>query len=66
MDKIDGNTKHIYATDRSYRKSFGSVLQDPNNAKLTINRHNTKRGALWHHKISWIKLAPKILDNGVR
>jgi hypothetical protein len=66
MDKIDGNTKHIYATDRSYRKSFGSILQDPNNAKLTINRHNTKRGALWHHKVSWIKLAPKILDNGVR
>jgi len=62
MDKIDGNTKHIYATDRSYRKSFGSVLQDPNNAKLTINRHNTKRGALWHHKISWAKLAPKILN----
>ena len=63
MDKIDGNTKHIYATDRSYRKSFGSVLQDPNNAKLTINRHNTKRGALWHHRISWSKITPKILDN---
>jgi hypothetical protein len=66
MDKIDGNTKHIYATDRSYRKSFGSVLQDPNNAKLTINRHNTKRGALWHHKVYWNKIAPKILDNGIR
>ena len=66
MDKIDGNTKHIYATDRSYRKSFGSVLQDPNNAKLTINRHNTKRGALWHHRISWNNIAPKILDNGIR
>jgi hypothetical protein len=66
MDKIDGNTKHIYATDRSYRKSFGSVLQDPNNAKLTLNLHNTKRGALWHHKIYWNKLAPKILDNGIR
>jgi hypothetical protein len=66
MDKIDGNTKHIYATDRSYRKSFGSVLQDPNNAKLTINRHNTKRGALWHHKISWSKITPKIIDNGIR
>jgi hypothetical protein len=65
MDKIDGNTKHIYATDRSYRKSFGSVLQDPNNAKLTINRHNTKRGALWHHKISWSDIAPKILDYGI-
>lgn len=66
MDKIDGNTKHIYATDRSYRKSFGSILQDPNNAKLTINKHNTKRGALWHHKIYWSKIAPKILDNGIR
>lgn len=66
MDKIDGNTKHIYATDRSYRKSFGSILQDPNNAKLTINRHNTKRGALWHHRISWCKITPKILDNGIR
>ena len=63
MDKIDGNTKHIYATDRSYRKSFGSVLQDPNNAKLTINRHNTKRGALWHHRISWKNICPMILDN---
>lgn len=63
MDKIDGNTKHIYATDRSYRKSFGSVLQDPNNAKLTINRHNTKRGALWHHRINWVKIMPKILNS---
>jgi hypothetical protein len=63
MDKIDGNTKHIYATDRSYRKSYGSILQDPNNAKLTINRHNTKRGALWHHRISWANITPKILDN---
>ena len=63
MDKIDGNTKHIYASDRSYRKSFGSILQDPNNAKLTINRHNTKRGALWHHKVYWSKLAPKIINN---
>ena len=62
MDKIDGNTKHIYATDRSYRKSFGSILQDPNNAKLTINKHNTKRGALWHHRINWVKIMPKILD----
>jgi hypothetical protein len=62
MDKIDGNTKHIYATDRSYRKSYGSVLQDPNNAKLTINRHNTKRGALWHHRVSWLGLCPMILD----
>lgn len=66
MDKIDGNTKHIYGTDRSYRKSFGSILQDPNNAKLTINRHNVKRGALWHHRISWNKITPKILDNGIR
>jgi hypothetical protein len=63
MDKIDGNTKHIYATDRSYRKSFGSILQDPKNAKLTINRHNTKRGALWHHKVYWAKISPKILDS---
>lgn len=62
MDKIDGNTKHIYATDRSYRKSFGSILQDPNNTKLTLNLHNTKRGALWHHRIYWSKLAPKLLD----
>lgn len=62
MDKIDGNTKHIYGTDRSYRKSFGSILQDPNNAKLAINRHNTKRGALWHHKVYWSKIVPKILD----
>ena len=63
MDKIDGNTKHIYATDRSYRKSFGSVLQDPNNAKLTLNKHNKKRGALWHHHISWASIMPKIIDN---
>lgn len=62
MDKIDGNTKHIYATDRSYRKSFGSVLQDPNNAKLVLNLHNTKRGALWHHRINWSKITPMILD----
>lgn len=66
MDKIDGNTKHIYATDRSYRKSFGSILQDPNNAKLTINLHNTKRGALWHHKVYWNKLMPKIIDNNLK
>ena len=67
MDKIDGNTKFIYATDRSYRKSFGSVLQDPNNAKLTINRHNTKRGALWHHRINWSKITPKIINsNAIR
>jgi hypothetical protein len=65
MDKIDGNTKHIYGTDRSYRKSFGSVLQDPNNAKLTINNHNTKRGALWHHRISWNKICPMILDSKI-
>jgi hypothetical protein len=65
MDKIDGNTKHIYATDRSYRKSFGSVLQDPNNAKLIINRHNTKRGALWHHRISWSNICPMILDSKI-
>jgi len=63
MDKIDGNTKHIYGTDRSYRKSFGSVLQDPNNAKLVLNKHNTKRGALWHHRISWASIMPKIIDN---
>lgn len=65
MDKIDGNTKHIYATDRSYRKSFGSVLQDPNNAKLVINRHNTKRGALWHHKVKWSNICPMLLDSKV-
>jgi hypothetical protein len=65
MDKVNGNTKHIYATDRSYRKSFGSVLQDPNNAKLVINRHNTKRGALWHHRISWNSIAPKLLDSAL-
>jgi hypothetical protein len=63
MDKVDGNTKHIYATDRSYRKSFGSILQDPNNAKLVLNRHNTKRGALWHHRISWESICPKLLDS---
>lgn len=65
MDKIDGNTKHIYGTDRSYRKSFGSVLQDPNNTKLTINNHNTKRGALWHHRISWSNICPMILDSKI-
>lgn len=63
MDKVDGNTKHIYATDRSYRKSYGSILQDPNNAKLVINRHNTKRGALWHHRVSWNSISPKLLDS---
>lgn len=66
MDKIDGNTKHIYATDRSYRKSFGSILQDPNNARLTLNKGNTKRGALWHHRIYWNRIAPKILDSGLQ
>jgi hypothetical protein len=65
MDKIDGNTKHIYATDRSYRKSFGSILQDPNNAKLVLNLHNTKRGALWHHKVYWSRFMPKIIDNSI-
>lgn len=65
MDKIDGNTKHIYGTDRSYKKSFGSILQDPNNAKLVINRHNTKRGALWHHSVSWNSIAPKLLDSAL-
>ena len=65
MDKIDGNTKHIYQTDRSYRKSFGSVLQDPNNAKLALNMHNTKRGALWHHKVSWSKIMPKLIDKKI-
>jgi hypothetical protein len=63
MDKVDGNTKHIYATDRSYRKSFGSILQDPNNVRLVINRHNTKRGALWHHRVSWSNIMPKMLDS---
>lgn len=65
MDKVDGNTKHIYATDRSYRKSYGSILQDPNNAKLVINRHNTKRGALWHHRVSWNNITPKLLDSAL-
>jgi hypothetical protein len=46
----------------AYRKSFGSILQDPKNAKLTVNRHNTKRGALWHHRISWVNICPMILD----
>lgn len=61
MDKVDGNTKMIYATDRSYRKSFGAILADPKNAKLTYNQVNTKRGALWHHKVSWSKIAPMII-----
>lgn len=65
MDKIDGNTKHIYATDRSYRKSYGSVLQDPNNSSLVVNLHNTKRGALWHHRVSWQGLCPMLLDKDV-
>lgn len=61
MEKYDGNTKMIYATDRSYRKSFGAILADPNNAKLAFNSGNTKRGALWHHKVSWSKIAPMII-----
>lgn len=61
MDKVDGNTKMIYATDRSYRKSFGAVLADPKNAKLSWNSGNTKRGALWHHKVSWSSIMPKII-----
>lgn len=61
MDKIDGNTKLIYATDRSYRKSFGAILADPKNAKLTWNSGNTKRGALWHHRVNWADIAPKII-----
>lgn len=61
MDKVDGNTKLIYATDRSYRKSFGAILADPKNAKLTWNSGNTKRGALWHHRVSWSAIAPKII-----
>lgn len=61
MDKIDGNTKHIYATDRSYRKSFGAILADPRNSKLTLNTVNTKRGALWHHKVYWSKISPMII-----
>lgn len=68
MDKIDGNTKLIYATDRSYRKSFGAVLADPKNAKLTYNSGNTKRGALWYHRVSWSDIAPKIIleEKGVK
>lgn len=61
MDKVDGNTKMIYATDRSYRKSFGAILADPKNAKLTWNSGNTKRGALWHHRVNWADIAPKII-----
>jgi hypothetical protein len=61
MEKVDGNTKLIYQTDRSYRKSFGAVLADPRNAKLTYNNGNTKRGALWHHKVSWSNICPKII-----
>lgn len=64
MDKIDGNTRMIYQTDRSYRKSFGSVLADPRNAKLAYNSGNTKRGALWHHKINWADICPKIILEG--
>lgn len=62
MDKVSGNTQYIYSSDRSYRKSFGSILQEPKHAKLTLNRHNTKRGVLWHHKIYWSKITPMILD----
>lgn len=61
MEKLDGNTKLIYATDRSYRKSFGAILADPKNAKLTWNSGNTKRGALWHHRVNWADIAPKII-----
>ena len=42
---------------------LSEIKSNPNNAKLTINRHNTKRGALWHHEISWKNIMPKILDN---
>lgn len=61
MEKVDGNTKMIYQTDRSYRKSFGAILADPKNAKLTWNSGNTKRGALWHHRVNWADIAPKII-----
>lgn len=61
MEKVDGNTKMIYQTDRSYRKSFGAILADPKNAKLTWNSGNTKRGALWHHRVNWSDIAPKII-----
>lgn len=61
MEKVDGNTKLIYETDRSYRKSFGAILADPKNAKLTWNSGNTKRGALWHHRVNWSDIAPKII-----
>lgn len=66
MEKLDGNTKLIYKTDRSYRKSFGAILADPKNAKLTWNSGNTKRGALWHHRVSWSAIAPKIILEGER
>ena len=66
-NSLGSKTRYFIITGgRGSGKSFGSVLQDPNNAKLTINRHNTKRGALWHHRISWNNIAPKILDNGIR
>lgn len=67
MEKIDGNTRMIYATDRSYRKSFGAILADPKNAKLAYNTGNTKRGVLWHYKVNWADIAPKIiLEEGTR
>lgn len=60
MKKIDGNTKLIYATDRSYRKSYGSVLVEPKHAKIIVNPVNDR--GLWHHKIKWARIKPMIID----
>lgn len=43
---------------------FDYVLADPRNAKLAYNSGNTKRGALWHHKINWADICPKIILEG--
>lgn len=59
MTKATGN-RAFYETDMSYRKSFGSVLQDPLNAKLTTNKTN-KNKSLWHHEIQWKNICPKIV-----
>lgn len=57
--KGTGNIE-FYKDDKSYRKSFGSVLQDPLNAKIEQN-HNNKNTFLWHHKIHWANICPKIM-----
>lgn len=50
----------FYKDDRSWRKSFGSVLQDPLNAKIEQN-HNNANTYLWHHKVHWADICPKII-----